>query len=323
MKKIGNQVYELNILMGLPGSGKSYYAKNNFHESSKYAHYPDFIVDLDKHMHDDIEMTVKEACDDSDLKVYCNELHPYGNVPVKVCVDGLITTKDNLYNVVKNLIEYISKYHDSKWRGPFDVHLIVHQWKEDREGSLHNDALRVKCGERTLSSKISIENCPYETIGKEDLEQLALLYSCITNTNIVKHKFHWCNYYDIVLRPLVGIDRNEYYGGRCHNENTPGKTKYMYSEDWSGGGTWSNYKGDEGSIEADSPKEFVKLDKLLEKIAPNITYLQYKKIEKKCISIEETREYDYYGGCETNLRWKCDLEALYDLLKEMKLIPID
>ena len=314
MKKEGNLVYELNILMGLPGSGKSYYAKNNFHESSSCCHYSDFIIDLDKHMHNDMETTVKEACDNSDLKLFCTEFRHHARYyPIKVCVDGLITTKNNLFDVVKNLIEYISKYYNNEFDSKFYVHLNVHQWNEDRDGSLHNDALRIKCGERTLSSKISIEHCPYDNISEKDLEELTSLYSCITYTNIVKHNFHWCNYYDIVLEPLVENDMNT-FGEYC------GKSKYIYSEEWSGGGTWANCWGNEGAIYEDNPKEFEKLDKLLEKIAPNITYLQYKKIENACLSIEETEEYDYYGGCEKKLRWKCDLKKLYDLLKEMKYI---
>jgi len=45
----------------------------------------------------------------------------------------------------------------------------------------------------------------------------------------------------------------------------------------------------------DSEPKFKVLDLILEKLKPNITYLQYKKIENMIHTNEET-EYEYYGN---------------------------
>ena len=56
---------------------------------------------------------------------------------------------------------------------------------------------------------------------------------------------------------------------------------------------------------------------MLEVIAPNLTFLQYKKIENECIEMDEWSNYEYYGGVTYKARYECDLYRLQELLNEM------
>lgn len=63
--------------------------------------------------------------------------------------------------------------------------------------------------------------------------------------------------------------------------------------------------------------DFTILDLVLMEIAPNITYLQYKKIEQLIVHSEKT-EYEYYGN-QTDFGMKfIILDDLINLLKEFK-----
>lgn len=95
----------------------------------------------------------------------------------------------------------------------------------------------------------------------------------------------------------------------------------LVSETWSGGGTvgscWDNRLS---TIAPDAPKEFVEFDEMLSKICPNISYLQYKTLYNTCHEIITYNDRDYYGGCETILYHKCDLQKLWGKMKEMELV---
>lgn len=95
---------------------------------------------------------------------------------------------------------------------------------------------------------------------------------------------------------------------------------YLY-KDWStgglsGGSCWGteNHYPTEGSPEP----EFLDLDKILESLCPNISFLQYKKLMKS-LNIDESTWTDdeYYGNC-THMSSKCiNLNDLYNALKEI------
>ena len=62
------------------------------------------------------------------------------------------------------------------------------------------------------------------------------------------------------------------------------------------------------------------LDNFLEKVAPNITFLQYKNITNGCVSTEEFSDGDYYGGTTYHLRYMLDVRKLYECLIEKEII---
>lgn len=95
----------------------------------------------------------------------------------------------------------------------------------------------------------------------------------------------------------------------------------LVSKTWSGGGTaGSCWNDDLSTISPDTPLEFVEFDDMLNEICPNITFLQYKTLRNKCTEIVQYESRDYYGGCETYLYHKCDLEKLWGIMKQMQLV---
>jgi len=314
MTRYNNPTFELHLLLGLPASGKSYWARNNFNANTMFNHTGDFIVDLDKYLHyENGKLTtpvIYSALNDSDMKYYVGgELQNTREV-VKVCIDGLITTIGDLTKVIDDTLNYIQNRYEGC---DYQVRLCIHQWNEDRETCLHNDMMRMNSGERNVSSETTIRNRPYEYIHKEQLKKYR------ENNHIVaikfeRHTIKKLDSYDTMFAPLIGYDRREYCDDKAK------KTKYMYSESWSGGGTWGDCWGNEGTISPDSPSEFKEFDDFLLKICPEMPFLQYKKIVNECLETEEYTSYDYYGGCEYRHRWKCDMEKLYAMMKEMNLI---
>lgn len=77
---------------------------------------------------------------------------------------------------------------------------------------------------------------------------------------------------------------------------------------YSGGNCWN---ANEAKYYSEDPPEdrFKVLDLVLEKLKPNITYLQYKKIESMVHNNEET-EYEYYGN---STEWKVEYIILSEL----------
>lgn len=89
------------------------------------------------------------------------------------------------------------------------------------------------------------------------------------------------------------------------------------SERWSNGGNWVNYMGNSSSVSPESPKEFDELDEILNKICPDITYLQYKKLHKQCVTLKTEDEHDYYGGSISYSWWSCNVDLFKDVLQKM------
>jgi hypothetical protein len=85
----------------------------------------------------------------------------------------------------------------------------------------------------------------------------------------------------------------------------------------SGGSCWDT--GDEPTRYnhyTNEPEEFYQLDSLLEEIAPNISFLHYKKV-KALVNYEEDTVNEYYGN---STDYKTDyiyLEDLYNILSEL------
>lgn len=109
----------------------------------------------------------------------------------------------------------------------------------------------------------------------------------------------------------------------CDVNNIVNKEQLL-SDSWSLGGTFGNCWNDKlGTLSPESPKPFKEFDELLERICPNLTFLQYKKLERECTEIAEYEERDYYGGIEYRSYHKCDLRKLYNLLDEMGYINLE
>lgn len=89
----------------------------------------------------------------------------------------------------------------------------------------------------------------------------------------------------------------------------------------SGGGYWDESKTDNRYSTSGEPEpEFVELDKLLEKLCPNISYFEYKKLTKGLIEYTDYTIDEYYGNSTSYGVKFIKLRNLFDRLKEAKLI---
>lgn len=95
-------------------------------------------------------------------------------------------------------------------------------------------------------------------------------------------------------------------------------TKYdYYSVEWRVGGlTGGSCWGDDANqpVDADPEPDMEYLDSFLEKIAPNITFLQYKKLLRETVTYDTYSDNDYYGNYSNYSVKKITFDALYDSL---------
>jgi hypothetical protein len=87
-----------------------------------------------------------------------------------------------------------------------------------------------------------------------------------------------------------------------------------------GGSCWDTSASKHRPVLAKPEPEFDCLDKILEILCPQITFLQYKDIIKNCIKYDDQEILEYYGN-RTEYRYKTIfLKELYDRLIEKGLL---
>jgi len=310
-QKIDKQIFNLHILVGLPGSGKTYWATHNYPTSYMSNHTGRMIVNLDKYINQ--SAWIIKALNEEFIN-YLRELH-YDELDI--CIDGPIFSNDNVCDFINAFMSYVET-NSGHGLGSIDYHMniIIHQWNENRDACIHNDNAR----NRDIKASVTIKNTPYKKI---DLKHI---YDYITNLinleypdkditfnvkPIIQHEVMMTTNYEQIFEPAC----DNKYG---HGNDEQGR--YMYSEDWSLGGEWGNCWGGHGNVAGEEPKEFVELDDFLEKICPNISFLQYKKIKNHCVEMIEWHVPDYYSSGTDDACWRCDMRKLYDMLKEMNYI---
>lgn len=169
----------------------------------------------------------------------------------------------------------------------------IHYWKVNREFCLINDKYR-----RKQNSEITIKHAIIE---KPDIEIIKTATG-ITDVQLIWH---------IIVKKSTWQDQAKELNIKISDG------KYLYSNEWSLGGTCGNYEGEISYINPEESEDFKAFDRLIEKINPTMTFLQYKKLYSQCVKIDERKYYDYYGGCETCAFYKCDLEKLFKMIEEM------
>jgi len=281
----------VEILVGLPGSGKTHYAKEQ-------GVHPDVIFA------DRSKENAMYICTDNGYRasrpieniIHGHEfgyriMHHSHNWDHWI-IDGLFLTNDVQHKVVDALYNEIKKYIN-------DIKLKIRfvYFKEDREACLHNDQAR----NREKLANITIEHADYE---KPDIESLQRDFSKF-EFELLEKEVHKMNVFESKFLTRAS----------CYNENE------LRSDTWCLGGTWGNCWGDSGTVPADKqPTEFKEFDEMLSEICPNITFLQYKALYGATVTVETEDEYDYYGGSVENAYYKCSLKELYDKMVQMGLI---
>jgi hypothetical protein len=96
-----------------------------------------------------------------------------------------------------------------------------------------------------------------------------------------------------------------------------------FDEEWRVGGITGGNCWDASpsyySIAADEEPEFKNLDEFLERIAPNMSFIQYRLLMKK-VEYRDWTYYDYYGN-NTDYRKKCIMvDDIWTFLKERNII---
>ena len=269
--------------MGLPGSGKTTFAKEL---GKKYGSRQCIVLYLDELRSD--YMARKNPL----REVIGNALYRHHQKSMKiVVVDGPIFTNEDLFQTI---IATAPSFHK--------VNVTVYQWDEDRDTCLKNDG-----GRRDTSAANTILHALYEDVNVDSLNARlqdwdAQIIKVVKKTVFLKED--WYRYFK----------QNTYICSDNMLRSTKWCTGGAYGSCWHNGLT---------PISPDKPAPFTELDELLEKVCPSITFLHYKKILDKCVSTEETHESDYYGGGANYMQWVCDLPKLYSLLNDMGYIVED
>jgi predicted kinase len=273
------------ILMGLPASGKTTFAKeyDKIKEvRDSWRGYRSIVkhIDIDslKTLHGRKNRDLENIIGDSIWNTSKNEF----------IIDGLFLTNENIIKI----INICKNYNIDSFE--------IHYWNPDIEKCLRNDKYR-----RDEESSITIKNAVLE---KLDIEQIKS-ETQTTNINIV--------YHDIESKPEYKIFADKY-------NITLSDDLYVKSDSWSLGGSYQNCWGTGGSVSADEqPESFEQFDSLLEEVCANITFLQYKKLNNECVDIDTYNDRDYYGGSIEYAYFRCNVEKLVNLLHEMNLLDIN
>lgn len=199
-----------------------------------------------------------------------------------VIIDGLFTTVDQ----VKALVSAINK------RNP-KMTYTIHFWKRDVEACLENDRNREPGRSAALTIKKLAKN--YRAPLCKQTGTQAIEEHIVTTYSYV----NWWKKYDLP---------HSY----CHKSDD----RYLRSDTWTVGGRCWSYTGDEWEATREKrPLTFKELDELLEKLWPDCTFLQYKRIERECVSVERKYDRDYYHDLEVEY-YECDLKRLEEIMDE-------
>lgn len=201
----------------------------------------------------------------------------WGDGPV--IVDGLFVNNKEYDNLIMHFLRMA------------DIDEIeLHYWKPDIDKCLWNDM-----GRRTQSSAVTIRTLKVE---EPDIDMLSKKYN-------VKMK--------IVYHDIVRKSEFQQIADECNTSLY--EDRYICSDTWCLGGTYTNYGGDVYPIHSEEPKEFTELDDFLENKVPDLKATEYRRIKKECVEIKEDNDDDYYSKVKVAC-WVCDVPKMLEILDE-------
>lgn len=282
MKKAIN----FDILVGLPGSGKTHYAFCKKREEGDSC----CCIDCDYLKENNIDL---DCIFNDDMLTNIFLLEKYDHI----IFDGLFTSTESQKNVIESIIR---SYKDFFFTPHHQLNINFIYFNENRDVCLYNDSFR----SNKRQADITIKHLPLD---KPDIDSFKKQYTEDFLTFSLTTK-------DIYKMSKVDILREKHYN-KYWSEKL--NTDVMVSETWNVGGTVCDYTGGEYKVTPEyQPTSFEELDDLLLEIAPKVSFLEYKKIMNTCVTIEEDDDWDYYGGCVHSKLYCCKLDLLFSLLKE-------
>lgn len=276
---------EIHILMGLPGSGKSTWASLLRQKNATDV----YVVNMDdRYMNENgTYKTIPHICKNVLL---CHHLR----MGTKVIFDGLFPTNDIVAKTIIEIGEWLKLHNFNE----LPVKVKVHHWKENREQCIINDKFR----NRDKNAESTIKNIDYDNIDIQHIRNKVNWHYM----EVMEPEYHQVpviTEFEMAFDPLSYDDEGKF----CSNA-------------WVLSGEAGNCWGESWAIEPERQPDFIQLDDMLEKVAPSITHLQYRKLFRECVGIKEYTEYGYYGSYENKACYTLDVTKCRELLQEWNYI---
>lgn len=275
----------IELLWGLPGSGKTYYTNKNTPEDFQSWYRGRVISSLD--LDEIMSNTKKDSSKFLPLLVKRVESSIYTDTQ-RLILDGLITTNE----FAKSIFDAITAGIGSN----YEVRFHIVWWTPDRDACKHNDRNR-----RDVNSTATIENHPFE---EPDPSRLG---------DYIKNATKQIERKKIVKKPISEIWASD----------LGFKESVLKSRRWSRGSVSCYDSSSVHSTPPDPQPEFIEFDELIEKLYPDIKFMEYKKIYRETVKVEESSESDYYGGHSDYGWYECDLKKLYSYLTKMEIVNFE
>ena len=203
-----------------------------------------------------------------------------------VIIDALNLTNDDIIKCINDVKKRLNKRWNWSW--------TIIRWKEDRTKCLRNDK-----GRREISSKHTIQKATFEIPDLARIKKETGIYQLMLEER------------EIVLKPN--------YMEHISKEKYRIKGKYLLSDEWLISGTSRSYDSNWDEVHSnmvpDDVPEFTELYDLLEDVCPNISFLDFRKIQKECVEIITYEDNDYYSRT-TNSYYRCNLDKMFEMIRE-------
>ena len=321
MIQSNNKTLHFVLCHGLPGSGKSTLLQRLATEREANGEHA-LYVDMDKFHKSGYERALSDAWHIAYSK---KQKQDYS---WQIDSDGTVTYLDTLCvnerEVVEVIYEVVARF--AQCCQAFNYTFTIYDFNEDRLACIENNKVRAKMDPKR-SAELTIRNAKYTPIDPDSIVERVKDRIASTTDQWKK----WIKDAPIKINVIIKTAKVWDRSTATVEDQVMAdvlSTAYMvgevidnklYGNDWvTGGRTWGYVDPDNyDEVAPDQPLDFDELDKMLEVLVPDLSFLQYKKIRKGCCSINEFHVSDYYESYE-KAQWVCDLKKLAEILVSIK-----